>query len=84
MATEAQLRANYKYHKKTYDRIEIYVKKELNLKEKIEEHCQEYGYLTDKNISGKKTNRAAFITKAIETQMAIDSGKIKVTYLKEE
>lgn len=83
MATEAQIRANNNYKKRTYERIEIQVRKELNLKERIEKHCLEYGYTTDENISGKKTNRVAFITKAIETQMAIDSGEYELTKKKE-
>lgn len=78
-ATEAQVRAKNNYMKKVYDRIEIFVKKELNLKERIEDHCLEYGYINEESISGKKTNRVAFITKAIETQMAIDRGELKLT-----
>lgn len=72
MSSEAQKRANNNYKKRTYERITIQVRKDLNLKERIEKHCLEYGYVTNENISGKKTNRAAFLQKAIETQMAID------------
>ena len=78
MATEAQIRANNKYQKKAYERIEIYVRKELELKKKIEKHCLEYGYINENSASAKKTNRVAFITKAIETQMAIDRGEIEI------
>ena len=66
--------------KKLYDRIEIYVRKDLQIKEQIENHCQEYGYLNEDGIyKEKKTNRAKFILKAIETQMAIDRGELKLT-----
>lgn len=65
--------------KKIYDRLEIYVRKEFKIKERIEQHCLEYGYVNEESISGKKTNRVAFITKAIETQMAIDRGELKLT-----
>ena len=83
--SEAQMRAIANSKKKLYDRIEIYVRKDAGLKERIEAHCAEYGYKNEDGINREKaTNRAAFITRAIETQMAIDRGEMKLVKVDKE
>lgn len=75
--TEAQLRARKKYNEKTFDRIEIKPKQSENLPARIDAHCIKHGYLKETGQIGTP-NRTGFIVKAIETQMKIDNGEIKI------
>lgn len=67
-----------KYIKDNLERMEIRFQASDNMTEKIDEHCLKHGYV---NTSGRypgKSNRTEFIKKAIETQIAIDNGTLKV------
>lgn len=77
MAGTAQTNATRRYMEKNYERLELKFRKEENLKERIYDHCEEYGYQADSLKGGISV--VNFIRKAIETQMAIDRGELKLT-----
>ena len=76
MAT-AQSNATMRYMEKNYERLELKFRKDEKMKERISSHCAEYGYLADSLKGGISV--VNFIRKAVETQMAIDRGELKLT-----
>ena len=68
MPSKSQNKATTKYVSENYNRIEVRFRKEENMVLKIKTHLKEYGY----------SDRSDFIKKAVETQMAIDRGELKV------
>ena len=72
---QQQNKATAKYLSNNYDNISLKVRKDSGYKEQIENHCKEYGYVSD--VTGK-IDKTAFLLKAIETQMKIDSGEISI------
>ena len=76
--TEAQARATNKYNKNTYDAITVKYKKSEDMPDRLKEHCIKYGYLIETGPKTGDPNKAEFIKKAIETQIAIDNGTLKV------
>ena len=78
MAEASRIRANNRYRKDTYKTLQVAYHKEEELSEKINEHCIKYGYLTETGPKKGDPNKSAFILKAIETQMKIDRGELKI------
>ena len=74
--SEAQKRATRKYVDEKYDRLELKFRKDEKWKERIDEHCKQYGYVSNTSRTG--LTRMSFIKNAIETQMAIERGEIKI------
>ena len=72
-----QITATRNYMTKHYERLEFSFRKEEKWKERIDEHCREYGYMADSIKGG--ISRVNFLKKAMETQMAIDRGELKLT-----
>ena len=64
----AQVRATTKYIKNNYKRIEIKFRNDDDITEKMDEHWKSYGY----------ADRSELIKKALETQIAIDRGEMKL------
>lgn len=77
MAATSQSNATRRYMDKNYERLELKFRKDENLKERIYNHCQEYGYMADSLKGGVSV--VNFIRKAIETQIALDRGELKLT-----
>ena len=78
MAEASRIRANNHYRKETYKTLQVAYRKEEKLGDRINEHCIEYGYLTETGPKKGEPNKSAFILKAIETQMKIDRGELKI------
>ena len=74
--SKGQINATRKYMKKYYERLELTFRVEENWRKRIDEHCLKYGYKADSIKGG--VSRVNFIKKAMETQMAIDRGELKV------
>ena len=66
------------YIKDKLERLEIRFRKEDEMTKKIDEHCLKYGYVNTNGRYPGGANRTEFIKKAIETQIAIDNGILKV------
>jgi len=75
--SEAQKRATRTYVDATYERLELKFRKDENWRARIDAHCRQYGYESEQSKDG--IGRTIFIKKAIETQMAIDRGELKLT-----
>lgn len=73
--SEAQKRLNREYVKNTYERLTVRFRKEHNMLKTLDKHAEEYGYV-DEN-SGLYS-KAELARRAIETQMAIDRGELRV------
>ena len=67
------------YIQKNLERLEIRFQAKDEMTKKIDEHCIKHGYVNTNGRYPGKSNRTEFIKKAIETQIAIDNGIIKIS-----
>ena len=81
MPTPAQNRATAKYMRENYDRLDVKFKKESKMLDVLNNHVKEYDYKD--SVTGRYS-KAEFVKRAIETQLAIDRGEIKIVRADEE